>query len=35
MISKKYTEITRFRCYKVLEKDLKIEVYFADAYSSW
>lgn len=24
-----------FSCYKVLEKDLKIDVYFADAYSSW
>ena len=24
-----------FTCYKVLEKDLKIDVYFADAYSSW
>ena len=24
-----------FSCYKVLKKDLKIDVYFADAYSSW
>lgn len=24
-----------FSCYKVLEKDLKIDDYFADAYSSW
>lgn len=24
-----------FSCYNVLEKDLNIQVYFADAYSSW
>lgn len=24
-----------FSCYNVLEQDLKIQVYFADAYSSW
>lgn len=25
----------KFSCYKVLEKGLKIDVYFVDAYSSW
>lgn len=24
-----------FSCYNMLEKDLAIQVYFADAYSSW